>query len=306
MDYARLLAPRAPELARLARELYGRRPDLRAAFPDPEAADFRQWLGVNGVLEDERIARFYPPIPPEPLRSTACGGPTIQSHLFTGAEDFRTVAELFEIFSGRPIQSLQSVLDFGCGCGRLLRWFATTLPTARQSGADVRAASIVWCRQNLQGTFLANCTVPPLDLPDEAFELTIALSVFSHLNLDQNVAWLRELARVTRRDGLLLVTTHGAFALAACARHVHLQNLLEMTADEARVALRNLHRDRFVHVGMPVATLRAAEGVAADYGQAFFSEQFVQERWSEFVEVLGCVPVALNLFQDFHVLRPRR
>ena len=112
--------------------------------------------------------------------------------------------------------------------------------------------------------------------------------------------------RVTRRDGLLLLTTHGTFALAACARHPHLQQLLEMTQEQARAALRALHRDRFVHVPIAARTHANADGVATDYGNAFFGERFVQEHWSSIAEVLGCVPVGLSLFQDYHVLRPRR
>jgi SAM-dependent methyltransferase len=306
MDLARLLAPRDPDLARIARELHAARPDLQAAYADPDGAGFRQWLAVNGPLEDARVARHFPALPPDELRASACGGATLQTHLYTGAEDFRSVGELYETFAERPLEALRSVLDFGCGCGRLLRWFQTALPHVALHGADVRKASVAWCRQHLRGTFVDNGTLPPLPLADESVELTVALSVFSHLSLQQNLAWLRELVRVTRRDGLLLLTTHGAFALAACARHAHLQQLLEMTPAQARAALRALHRDRFVHVEVAASTHAIADGVATDYGNAFFGERFVQERWSAVAEVLGCVPVGMSLFQDYHVLRPRR
>lgn len=305
MDFARLLAPRDPELARLARELHGRRPDLTAAYPDVDGVGFHQWLAINGPLEDARLARFFPALPPDELRATACGGNAIQTHLSSGGEDFRTLAELWEVFAQRPIESLRSVLDFGCGCGRVLRWFARLLPDVAIHGADVRKASIDWCAANLPGRYRHNGLMPPLDLPDRSVDLTYALSVFSHLSLAQNLAWLRELVRVTRPDGLLLLTTHGAFALAAAARHPELQHLLEMTADEARSALRRLHRERFLHHSMSATTHRTADGVSTDYGQAFFGETFAQERWSEIAEVLGCVPVGMSLFQDYHVLRPR-
>lgn len=307
-DLARLLAPRDPELRRVARELHAGRPDLRAAFPDPASGEFGQWLGVNGVLEDARVAAHYPPLPPDELRATACGGPTLHTHLYTGSEDFRAVAELYEVFAERPLAALDdggAVLDFGCGCGRLLRWFRTALPGCRLVGADVRAASVAWCRASLPGTFLANGTAPPLELADDSVDLAVALSVFSHLSLADDLAWMAELVRVTRPGGLILVSTHGAFALALCARSAEHQASLQIGAGEARALLRDLAREGFLHRVLPAATLRAADGVAADYGQAFLTEAFARERWGALADVLGCVPVALNLFQDVHVLRAR-
>lgn len=305
MDLARLLAPRDPELRRLAAELYAARPDLRAAFPGPDSAGFGQWLGVHGVLEDARVARFHPPLPPEGLRATVCGGASPASHLYTGAEDCKMLLELYELFAQRPATSLASVFDFGCGCGRTLRWFQTVLPAARLHGADVRAAAIAWCQQHLRGTFATNGTMPPLALPDHSLDLTFALSVFSHLSREQNLAWMRELARVTRPDGLILVSTHGAFAAALCTRSAEHQQTLQIGADEAATILRSLATQPFVHRVLPAAVRASADGVADDYGQAFFTEWFAREAWSDVVEFLGCVPCGLNLFQDMYALRPR-
>jgi SAM-dependent methyltransferase len=44
---------------------------------------------------------------------------------------------------------------------------------------------------------------------DESFDLVYALSVFTHLTGDLQIAWRDELRRVLRPGGLLLVTTHG-------------------------------------------------------------------------------------------------
>jgi SAM-dependent methyltransferase len=305
MNLAALFAPHDPGLARAARELHAQRPDLRAAFPDPASVDFWRWVRVHGVIEDARIAAFHPAVPPVELRATACGGTEAQSHLHTGAEDFRTVAELFETFAERDIDSVRDVLDFGCGCGRLLRWFHTALPGCRLVGADVRAASIAWCRVNLLGTFLANGVLPPLDLPDDAVDLTVALSVFSHLSREQSIAWMAELARVTRPDGLILATTHGAFALAVVGRSREHQVSLRIAAGEVPALMRTLARDGFVHRVLPPAGLARADGVADDYGQTFLGETFARTHWRRDVEVLGCVPAALNLFQDVYLLRPR-
>lgn len=305
MDLARLLAPRDAQLLHIAAELYAARPDLRAAFPVRESAGFWQWLGTHGVLEDARVAAACPPLPPESLRATACGGNTLASHLYTGAEDFRMLGELFELFAQRSIETVGSVFDFGCGCGRVLRWFQQALPAARLYGGDVREATIAWCQQNLRGSFASNGTLPPLALPDRSCDLVYALSVFSHLGREQNLAWMRELVRITRPDGLILVSTHGAFAAAVCTRSPEHQLVLQIDRADAARILRDLAREPFVHRVLPAAVRAAADGVAEDYGQAFFTELFARSAWAEYAEFVGCVPCALNLFQDVHVLRPR-
>jgi hypothetical protein len=57
---------------------------------------------------------------------------------------------------------------------------------------------------------------------------------------------------------------------------------------------------------LPARIRAAADGVADDYGQAFFGEVFARTAFAEFAEYRGGVPCALNLFQDVHAWRPRR
>ena len=306
MDPARLLTPRTEGFLDVIRAIHARRPDLQEAFPDPEGPGMAQWMGVSGVLEyPEEVQVHYPPVPPEHLRHTACGGLTEHSHLYTSVEDFRTVCELYEIYTGRPVSGLRSVYDFGCGCGRLLRWFPVGIEGVECVGSDVRAASVEWCAANLEGRFFTNDLQPPLELADDSMDLVVSLSTFSHFNRRSNEAWIRELARVCKPDGLILVTTHGAFALALISRSAEHQKGLFMAADEAVDYLRRLQAERYLFHPVPEDLVEKLDGPEPEYGQAFFTERFVERDWSEWVEPLGCVPVGLSLFQDFHALRPR-
>jgi SAM-dependent methyltransferase len=77
-------------------------------------------------------------------------------------------------------------------------------------GSDVSRKAIEWCREHLDfAAFVHNGLAPPLDLDDESFDLVYALSVFTHLTADLQLAWRDELRRVLRPDGRLLITTHG-------------------------------------------------------------------------------------------------
>lgn len=107
-----------------------------------------------------------------------------------------------------PLAELESVLDFGCGCGRVTRWWSDFAGTV--AGSDVSGPAIEWCRANLPfARFELNALAPPLVFEDESFDLVYALSVFTHLTAELQLAWRDELRRVLRSGGLALVTTHG-------------------------------------------------------------------------------------------------
>ena len=78
------------------------------------------------------------------------------------------------------------------------------------SGSDVNAKAIDWCRDNLGfARFERNTLAPPLDFDPASFDFAYALSVFTHLTAELQLAWRDEMLRVLRPGGVLLVTTHG-------------------------------------------------------------------------------------------------
>jgi SAM-dependent methyltransferase len=110
--------------------------------------------------------------------------------------------------NGTPIEERRDVLDFGCGCGRVIRRFRGL--DATLTGTDLNEAAIAWCAAKLPfARFEPNGLEPPLPFPGASFDLVYALSVFTHLPEDLQRAWRDELARVLRPDGLLVLSTHG-------------------------------------------------------------------------------------------------
>src|SRR6202012_1198757 len=102
------------------------------------------------------------------------------------------------------------VLDFGCGCGRTLRWMRDLAPTAALPGAGVDGGAIDWCARHFDfGSFAATQAQPPLPYADDSFDLIYVLSVFTHLPLAAQLAWLAELRRVLAPGGTLLLTFLG-------------------------------------------------------------------------------------------------
>lgn len=148
------------------------------------------------------------PLPPAHLRVRVAG--TADPGWFVeggrlGAESVRDALER----TGARLEDLASLLDFGCGCGRVTRAWAD-LGGPAIAGSDHDARAVAWCRENLAfGRFETNGLAPPLAFADESFDLIYALSVFTHLPEELGLAWRDELRRTLRPGGLLLVTTHG-------------------------------------------------------------------------------------------------
>lgn len=104
----------------------------------------------------------------------------------------------------------KSVLDFGCGAGRVVRHLAEEAPECELWGADIDDACIDWNIENLGPSveFVVNRERPPLPFPDGKFDLVYALSVFTHIG-DSWAAWLLEIDRILASGGRLVATFMG-------------------------------------------------------------------------------------------------
>jgi SAM-dependent methyltransferase len=155
------------------------------------------------ALRPQRVAPTDggPELPPRRLMVRVAGTADAEWFLRSGRAGYDAIA------AHVPLDDLRSVLDFGCGCGRVTRYFHDF--AGEVAGSDVSAAAIDWCRAHLRGRFEVNGLAPPLPFEDESFDLVYALSVFTHLTADLQLSWRDELRRVLRPDGRLLVTTHG-------------------------------------------------------------------------------------------------
>jgi SAM-dependent methyltransferase len=142
------------------------------------------------------------PLPPRRLMVRVAMTADADWFLRTGRAGYDAIAAHVDL------GGMRSVLDFGCGCGRVLRYFHDF--AGEVAGSDLSEDAVAWCRANLPfGRFEVNRLAPPLAFADESFDLVYALSVFTHLTDDLQLAWRDELHRVLRPGGRLLITTHG-------------------------------------------------------------------------------------------------
>jgi SAM-dependent methyltransferase len=104
----------------------------------------------------------------------------------------------------------KSVLDFGCGYGRMLRllpWF-----TDRLYGCDPWDASLQLCEQHRVWGQLARSEYLPQDLPfgEEKFDVVLAFSVFTHTSARALRTALAAIRRRIAPGGLLVATIRPA------------------------------------------------------------------------------------------------
>ena len=160
------------------------------------------------VLPSRRQAADGLPLPPPLLRVQVNGSSKPDDFLRQGKRAADTVRQAVDA-AGRSLEGFESVLDFGCGSGRVMRqWVGLEGP--QLFGSDYNRRLVDWCRDNLPfASFARNELSPPLPFKDAQFDLVYALSVFTHLTERLQRAWMTELARVIRPGGLLVFTTRG-------------------------------------------------------------------------------------------------
>jgi SAM-dependent methyltransferase len=119
--------------------------------------------------------------------------------------------DLHQILSKHKSQQRMNILDWGCGPGRIIRHMPDYFDDRCEFyGTDANEKSIRWCAEHIPGiSFSHNDISPPLDYEDQLFDIIYGISIFTHLSEAMHRAWIRDLHRVLRNDGILLFTTAG-------------------------------------------------------------------------------------------------
>src|SRR5262249_50258042 len=100
------------------------------------------------------------PLPPARLMFLVQGTTNVQEFVTDGRGTAQGVLDVLK-GSGVEIDNCSSILDFGCGCGRVIR-HVHSLTGARCYGSDYNPRLIEWCKRNLRfAQFDVNGASPP-------------------------------------------------------------------------------------------------------------------------------------------------
>jgi 2-polyprenyl-3-methyl-5-hydroxy-6-metoxy-1,4-benzoquinol methylase len=270
-----------------------RRAGGRNLFPDGFAR-----LNITGRFGEHRLSyrtAWYVADPaheqdmPSPGQiERVIGAGNLPAFLFGGATIVKRFEQLLLERFDRPLSSFQSILDWGCGAGRLSRYLSLLSPSV--TGIDIDADNMEGCARTLPGArFMQVGLMPPTSLPDEAFDLVLGLSVLTHLDEPVQDAWLEELRRITRPNALLMLSVQGLaqMALYGTPLELHLE----------------AHRKGILDAGAN-SQLQDVIPDPSYYRNVMHSPDYIMTRWSRWFDVLDIIGGTAGN-QDIVLLRRR-
>lgn len=259
--------------------------------------EMQAWLARN-VAKDiaEASARgVIAPFPPPELMLDVSGLTDAADFASHGASFMRALAGI----SPKALESFDSVLDYGVGCGRLARMFKGF--KGRYVGADVDARQLDWTSANLPHV---ECVLveprEPLPFRDDTFEAVIAVSVFTHLSEPDQLFYLAELGRVVKPGGVLMLTTHGERAVARAIADTRVRTMLTLSCGELKRLRLVFEKGSGFHFVRQLGHLTTEQ---YDYGMSFISSAYVRRCWPAILGEVEIHPGALHDFQDVVLIR---
>jgi ubiquinone/menaquinone biosynthesis C-methylase UbiE len=241
------------------------------------------WLNVYGEEVFPSLREYLPVLPSEELQVR-----------FTGDHGEHTLREAFSFYRtvtraashSRP----QVAIDFGCGWGRITRFFIKDFEKGKLVGVDPVSDVIEISRStNPWANFEKIDLRPPIQLPSSSVDLIFAFSVFSHLTEDVHLQWIEEFARLLRSGGVLVVTTRERDFILECAK-IRNENpdpsTMSALDDVATIGARTAFLDtqRYLDLSDKGEFCCDPTGAGSDlppdaYGETCIPLEYVQRRW---------------------------
>jgi 2-polyprenyl-3-methyl-5-hydroxy-6-metoxy-1,4-benzoquinol methylase len=233
---------------------------------------------------------FRYPLPQAERRQRVHGTPAKQPFILEGFTNYMKLKQTIQGVIGMDFQDFSNILDWGCGCGRLTRYFRN-LPPGTVTGIDIDEDNISWCRENLPfGRFETIPLQPPTRFPDGSFDLLIGISIFTHLKEKDQFIWLKELHRLSADNAVLLMSIHG---------------------EEARRWINFSFRDHlslrargFRDIGSNVS-LKDVMDCNGYYRNVYHTQKYIHRKWSQYFDILDIIPAYIGNIQDLVIMKKK-
>jgi ubiquinone/menaquinone biosynthesis C-methylase UbiE len=258
--------------------------------------DFAKMMLSGGELPPGTLpipkGPFDTPVAPAEMRRRVSVG-TEETFLTSGALHVECYDACLRA-ADAPLAESTDLLEWGAGCGRMTIHLLNKASEAHLTAADTDTDTIGWVGDNLPVAAAVTLPVlPPSDLADDAFDRVVGHSIFTHLELEAQDAWLSELARVTQPGGMLALSIHGPLALKWHLRHP-LAEVPESIGEETE------------REGFAVWREDGWEDHFYDgYHTTFHTHEYVRDHWSRWFDVVAIHEGAATPTQDIVILQAR-
>jgi 2-polyprenyl-3-methyl-5-hydroxy-6-metoxy-1,4-benzoquinol methylase len=254
--------------------------------------DFWFWLLARGYVQRSYLRNIMPSLPEEHYQLQ-----------YTGLSGVKALAEAFSFYKfikitlknqGVMICPESKVLDYGCGWGRIIRFFLKDINASNLYGIDCDEEIIKVCQtSNLNCNFNVNNIFPPTKFEDNYFDIIYSFSVFSHLSENAHINWLLEFKRILKPGGVLIVTTRDRDFIISCARIREIPETdipffakgLASTFLNTSESLMKYDSGKYVYE--PIGGGGVLEG--SFYGETCIPEKYVETEWLNYFSQIDFV-----------------
>ncbi|MBM7622195.1 ubiquinone/menaquinone biosynthesis C-methylase UbiE [Bacillus tianshenii] len=235
-----------------------------------------------------------------------------------GSSDVSTLYEAYNFYLhvkgyaeglGLPLSKESKVLDFGCGWGRIIRFFFKDVADDNLLGVDVDPTMISICNETLgKGTYKVVNPHPPIEfIADNSLDIIFAYSVFSHLAEDAAKNWIKEFSRILRPGGIVLATTQGRHFLDYCKQfredskliQIEWQKLLANSFVDMNRAISDYKNGKFLFSPTGGGDYRDN----SFYGEAIISELYIKNNFEKYLKLKDFFDDSKRLSQALFVLK---
>lgn len=196
---------------------------------------------------------------------------------------------------GAELADFSRILEWGCGCGRILLHSEQLSEEVDLYGVDIDGEAIAWAKTAIPWVTFSVCDgLPPLGFPDSHFDLILNHSVFTHLDASYQDAWLAELRRVLKPGGYALLSVSGDHPFAG----------LEAAYVDAGADPEPLQQTRRSEGILHIRDDSWVGGPFPDfYHSTFHAPWYVFQHWAEFFDIKAYIVRGSLDFQDLVLVR---